>query len=162
MVKPIVVNSDQQSLMQGTFGSSGVTASCGNSCGLVGTGGIQGYGGGGQGMSLSAQVQGPGDGVRPEVVNSSQQSSMQGSFASQFGNGGPSVGSSYGGNSGGLGLQGGPDGSFGYGILGKGSPLGHSQHPLNFSSGGGSVISSFGSSVGGMGLSTSGRGKRLK
>ncbi|PWA36852.1 Nucleotide-binding, alpha-beta plait [Artemisia annua] len=60
------------------------------------------------------------------------------------------------GGGGGLGLQEGPGGSFGYGVLGKGPPLGHSQYPLNLSSGGGSVMSSFGSSVGGMGLSTSG------
>ncbi|GJY02556.1 hypothetical protein Tco_0360708 [Tanacetum coccineum] len=120
-------------LIRGTFGSSGVTISGGNSSGLVGPGGIQGYGGRGQGMSYLLK------------------------FKDTFGNGGPSVSSFNGGNSGGLGLQGGlAGGSFGYGVLGQGPPLGDSQHPLNLSSGGGSVISSFGSSVDVTGLSTSG------
>ncbi|KVH93129.1 UBP1-associated protein 2C-like [Cynara cardunculus var. scolymus] len=103
----------------------------------------------------SAQVQGSGDRVKPEVirVNLNQQSSMQGSYASQFG-GGP--GGIYGGNLGGLGLAG-PGGISVYGGGGgQVPPLSHSQHPLNSNLGGGAGLSSFGSNGGGPGLSTNG------
>ncbi|XP_071717338.1 uncharacterized protein [Rutidosis leptorrhynchoides] len=106
--------------------------------------------------ATAAQVRGSVDGVEPEVVNLKHQSSMDGSFVSQFGGRGPSGSSANGGNVGGLGLSGGLGGTFGYGGGVQGPPSGHSQDVVTSNSGSGFGLSSFGSISGGSRLSTNG------